>query len=212
MLCLSSLIVTAGHTATVPDTLLFEPGQLGVAVAAEAFSGALLGLSVHVALAAFSIAGRLLDIQIGFGIGSIFDPVTRASSNAITSLFSLLGVTLFVVSGAHVELASMLATSFSVFPLGKFPQLNDPLRMVTAAGAMFTFGVVLATPVALALLFTDLVVGVISRNSPQMNALLLTIPVKVIIGLAVLALSIGTWQPAVKQLFSLSTDLLGSPQ
>ncbi|MCW7540886.1 flagellar biosynthetic protein FliR [Aquabacterium sp. A7-Y] len=205
-----SALVCAGGNITADPRLLDDGGALMVAVAAEAVSGALLGLGVHVVMAAFAVAGRLLDVQIGFGIGSVFDPVTRSSANVLTSLLSLLGVTLFVMADAHIALASMLAASFSVFPLGEFPQLADPLRMLSAVGALFSFGLALAAPAVLALLVTDVAMGLISRNSPQINVLLLSIPVKVLIGLLVLTVSIPAWAPLVERLFSLSSDVLGA--
>ncbi|WKB51643.1 flagellar biosynthetic protein FliR [Eleftheria terrae] len=209
VVALSALVCAAGGI-TAPPELIDDGGRLMLAVAAEGVSGALLGLGVHVVLAAFAVAGRLLDVQIGFGIGSVFDPVTRASANVLTSLLSLLGVALFVLADAHLALASMLASSFSVFPLGAFPQVADPMRVASAAGALFSFGLALAAPAVLALLVTDLTLGLISRNSPQINVLLLAIPVKILVGLLVLTLSIPAWAPLIERLFGLSADVLGA--
>jgi flagellar biosynthetic protein FliR len=212
IVCLSALMAGTRDDPAVSATLLDAPGALLAAVGAEAVMGILLGLGVHVALAAFGIAGRLLDVQIGFGIGSVFDPITRASSNVLASLLSLLGLTLFVLSGAHMALVAMLAESLTVFPVGEFPRLENPLRIATAAGSMFGFGLALAAPVVVALLITDVVVGILSRNSPQMNALMLAIPVKVVVGLSVLILSVLTWEPVVQRLLVLATDVLGAPR
>jgi len=185
-----------------------EPGLLLIPVLAEVFIGALLGLGVHVVLAAFALAGRLLDVQTGFAIGSVFDPVTRTSSNVLGTLLSLLGVTLFFVSDAHLQLARLIAESIDVFPLGQLPALHDPMQPLLASGAMFTLGLALAAPVAIALLLTDLAVGVMSRNMPQVNVLVLAIPIKVVVGYAVLALSVLGWTPLVQQAFGRMATLL----
>jgi len=149
-----------------------DPVRLVQPVLAEIFTGALLGLGVHVVLAAFALTGRLMDVQIGFGIGSIFDPITRTSANVLGSLVSLLGVTLFFVSEAHLALAQLVSDSIDVFPLGQLPALSDPMRPLLAAGSMYSLGLALAAPVVMALLLTDLVVGVASRNLPQVNVLI----------------------------------------
>src|SRR5262245_28951803 len=74
-LVLALAALTAGATPSTPllSSLAADPAHLLQAVAAEVVAGMLLGLGIHVALAAFAVAGRILDVQVGFGIGSIFD-------------------------------------------------------------------------------------------------------------------------------------------
>ncbi len=180
------------------------------AAAAELFLGMLLGLGVQVAMAAFAVAGRILDVQIGFGIGSVFDPVTRSSQNVMGSLMSLVGVTLFFIADAHLSLAAMLSASLNPFPIGQWPSFGDPLPIVTATGSMFALGLALAAPVAITLVLTDLFVGIASRNMPQINVLVLSIPLKVLIAYFVLALSVRAWSPITQRLFGLVGDVLGA--
>jgi flagellar biosynthesis protein FliR len=203
--------LTFAYRTPLPATAAWiaAPGSLLVPVAAEVFIGALLGLAVHLVLAALSLAGRLMDVQIGFAIGSVFDPVTRTSSNVLGSLVSLLGVTLFVSGGAHLELAQLVAQSIDVLPLGELPALNEPLRPLLAASSMFTLGVAFAAPVAIALLLTDVAIGVASRNMPQINVLILAMPVKVIVGYAVLALAVVSWGPLLQQGLDRVIDQMG---
>jgi flagellar biosynthetic protein FliR len=204
--------LTFSYRSAVPSATEWaaDPTLLVVPVVAEVFIGALLGLAVHVVLAAVALAGRLMDVQIGFSIGSVFDPVTRTSANVLGSLVGLLGVTLFIVSGAHLELAQLVATSVDVLPLGEMPALDEPLRPIVAAGSMFTLGLALAAPVAIALLLTDLAIGVASRNMPQLNVLVLAMPVKVIVGYLVLAFAVLGWTPLLQQGLGRMTDALGA--
>ena len=206
ILAMSTLVYQAG---AVSLTATVDTSQIIAAVGAEAVNGVLLGLAVHVALAAFALAGRMLDIQIGFGLGSVFDPVTRSSANVLGSLLALLGVMLFIAADAHLALASLLAASFDVVPLGTLPPVDDPLKVASAAGAMFAFGLALAAPVVLALFLTDVIVGIISRNSPQINVLVLSMPLKVLVGIFVLAIAMVAWAPLVERLFHLTSNVLG---
>lgn len=202
-LTLALALLTFAYRTPVPAAAVWasEPTRLIVPVLAELFIGALLGLSLHVVLAALSLAGRMMDVQIGFAIASVFDPVTRTSGNVLGSLATLLGVTFFFVSDAHLELAQLIARSIDVLPLGELPALNEPMQPLLAAGSMFTLGVAFATPVAIALLLADLGIAVASRNMPQVNVLILAIPVKVIVGYLVLALAVVGWGPLMQQGF-----------
>lgn len=204
--------LTFAYRSPAPEAAVWaaNPELLLLPVLSEAFIGALLGLGVHGVLAALALAGRLMDVQIGFAIGSVFDPVTRTSSNVLGSLVSLLGVTLFVVSDAHLQLAQLIAQTIDALPLGALPPLNDPLQPLLAAGSMFSLGLALAAPVAVALLLTDLTIAVASRNMPQVNVLILAIPVKVIVGYAVLALAVRGWAPLLRQGFDRASGLAGA--
>jgi flagellar biosynthetic protein FliR len=205
--------LTFAYRSPVPAAAewVANPESLLLPVLAEIFMGGLLGLGVHVVLAALALAGRLMDVQIGFAIGSLFDPVTRADANVLGSITALVGVTLFVVSGAHSQLAQLVANSIDAFPLGQLPALDDPLKVLLAAGEMFSLGFAFAAPVVMALLFTDLALGVMSRNMPQVNVLLLAFPVKVVIGYLVLGLAVAGWAPLLSQGLRHMTDALGMP-
>lgn len=207
---IASIAATQMLDAGKAMNLALQPIQLIVALAAEVVIGSLLGLGVHVVLGAFAFAGRLMDIQIGFGIGSIFDPVTRASANVLASMMGVLGMTLLFLTDAHLELAAMVAQSVTVLPLGELPELGDPLRPLLAVGALFSLGLALAAPVALALVLVDLAVGVAARNLPQVNVLMLLLPAKVLVGYFMLAITVTGWSPVIRQGFSMLGDLLGS--
>jgi flagellar biosynthetic protein FliR len=138
----------------------------------------------------------------------VFDPVTRTGSNVLGSMVGLLGVTLFFVSDAHLQLVYLVSQSLDAFPLGRLPALHDPMRLLLATGSMFALGLALAAPVVMALLLTDVVVGVASRNMPQVNVLVLAMPIKVIVGYLVLAFSITGWTPLLQQGFGRMGGLL----
>jgi len=186
-----------------------EPSLLIMPVMAEVFIGALLGLALQVVLAALALAGRLMDVQIGFAIGSVFDPVSGVGSNVLGSMMGLLGVTLFMAGDVHLQFAGWLAQSLDVFPLGRFVTLNEPLRPLLGAGFLFTLGLTFAAPVVAALLLTDLAVGVASRNMPQLNVLLLATPVKVIVAYTVLIFAVRGWGSLIGEGFRRAAEDLG---
>lgn len=212
VLALAVLAGSALPAGAAPPVSLAAPAHLFEAVAAEVGVGALLGLGLRVALAAFALAGRLLDVQAGFAIGSLFDPVAQAGTNVLGALLGLLGVLLFFATDAHLAMARMVVESGRAFPPGRWPDLADPARPLFAAGALFSLGLALAAPVTLALLATDLALGAAARNLPQLNLLMLGMPVRAAVGLFVLALSVPGWAPLVGRLFALSADVLGAPR
>jgi flagellar biosynthetic protein FliR len=205
----AALVFADGRPVPQAEGWANDPSRLLGPVLVELGIGALMGLSVQVVLAAFAVAGRLMDVQAGFAIGSIFDPLTRSSSNVLGALLGLLGVVLFVAGDAHLELIRLVARSVDVFPLGTVPALDDPMRPLLAAGWMFALGLALAAPLALALLVADLAVGAVSRNMVQMNVLMLAIPFKILLAYAILAAVVPAWAPLVRGAFARAAQASG---
>jgi flagellar biosynthetic protein FliR len=169
-------------------------GDLVQAFATEAALGAALGLGVLMAFAGFALAGRLLDVQIGFGAAQVFDPLTRSQVPILTSVFSLLALLLFFQADGHHALLRGVALSVQLFPLGRaWPaEAGWPAALAQASGS-FVLGFGLVAPVVACVFAVDFVLGVIARNLPQVNMLVLGVPVKIVAGLLVLSV----WVPAL---------------
>ncbi|MCG2594939.1 flagellar biosynthetic protein FliR [Ramlibacter sp. XY19] len=177
----------AGSAATVHDV-----PQLFEAFLRELAIGATLGLGVLMAFSGFALAGRVIDVQLGFGIGQVFDPLTRTQVPVITSALGLAGVVIFFLVNGHHALLRGVAYSLGRFPAGQSWSLQDAAGPVLQQVAgLFTLGFALAAPIVLCLLLVEFALGVLARNLPQANILLLGMPVKVVAGLLVLSFWAG---------------------
>lgn len=175
--------------AGVPGAGPMSVGALLQAFLQEVALGATLGLGILMAFAGFTVAGRLIDVQVGFGIAQVFDPVTRTQVPVLTSVFTLFGVLLFFLVNGHHALLRGVAYSLERFPIGQpWPLAAAAGPVMKQAAGLFTLGFALAAPIVLSLLLVEFALGVVARNLPQVNMFVLGIPVKIIAGL--LALSI----------------------
>lgn len=167
------------------------PGGLGAWIAAalaEMALGLTFALGILLAFAAISIAGHLLDIQIGFGIAQVFDPVSNRQTPLLTSAFNQLALVLFFLVDGHHALLRGIAYSLERFPVGSPWSLADAAGPVLRqAAGLFLLGFALAAPVVFCILLVELALGVVSRNLPQMNMFALGIPVKLLAGIAALS-------------------------
>lgn len=191
-----SVLVAA---ASPPAPALLTAGVAGLigALAGDVALGALMAVGVAFAFAAWSIGARTLDVQIGFGIGQVFDPATQRHLPIVSALFAQLAVLLFFLTDAHHLLLRGVAASLERFPIGHGWPLDaaTPEAAVTVvlrqSAAAFSLGFALVAPVVLCLAVVDLGLGLLARNLPQMNLFVIGIPVKVVAGLALLAV----WMP-----------------
>lgn len=182
-----ALAMAAG--VPVGASVTMDTGSLLAAAACELALGAAMGLAVMAAFAAVSMAGRLLDVQIGYGMAQVFDPATRRQTTPIAAGFDRLAVVFFfVLDGPHALLRG-LAYSLQRFPLGRpwSPGAAAAPLLQQVAG-LFGLAFSLALPVVACLLLVELGLGVLARNMPQMNLFVVGAPVKIVVGLAALAL------------------------
>lgn len=174
--------------------------------------GLLMAVGVHTAFAAFAVAGRLIDAQMGFTLGAVLDPVSQGHAAVMASGLNLLAVVLFFVTDVHHLLLAGFFRTFELLPLGQALSVGGWLPMAQGAGMMFVLGFAMASPVVVALLLTDVVVGVVSRNMPQMNVLFLSIPLKVLLGIAVMVVSVRLLGPVAHKVLMLPLTLLDKVQ
>ena len=176
----------------VAPAVLDHPGALLQAAFTEVALGATMAVAIHVAFAAFVTAGRLLDIQIGFGLSQVFDPASNTALPVLSSAFSRAATVVFLLVNGHHALLRALAFSLERLPPGGAWSIDAAmLPILKQVGGLFGLSLSLAAPVVFCLLMTELALGVLARNLPQMNMLTMGIPVKIVVGLIALSLWVG---------------------
>jgi flagellar biosynthesis protein FliR len=198
-----SIALAAGLPGTgAADALSLSTGQFVAAAATELALGATLALGILTAFAAISFAGRLMDVQIGFGIAQVFDPVTQREIPILSAAFDKLGVIVFFLVNGHHALLRGIAYSLERFPLGRAWSVEAAAPwVIKQAGGLFVLGFALAAPVVVCLLMTELALGVVARNLPQMNMFVIGIPVKIVVGLAALSFWLGGIGEAMNRVY-----------
>lgn len=167
-------------------------GTLLAACLSELALGATLALGVMLAFAAFSIAGQLLGVQIGFGLGQVIDPSSNAVVPAVASGFTMVALLVFFLGDGHHVLLRGIAYCLERFPLGHGWPVGAAVGPIfKQVSGLFTLGFALAAPVVFCIAMLEMALGVVARNLPQINMLTMGIPVKIIAGLLALSLWFG---------------------
>jgi flagellar biosynthetic protein FliR len=200
ILLLSLTLVSSMHL--VPAKLPSDLPSLFAAGANELMVGALMAFGIFVAFAAFSFAGNALDLQIGFSIANIYDSTTRSQSPLIAALFGMTAVALFFTMDAHHTVLRGVAYSLERIPLGAAMDAPSPAVLAREFGSVFTLGLMLAAPALFCLFLVELCLAVLSRNLPQLNIFMLSIPLKIAIGLSILAYVAGHFGAVASKAFA----------
>lgn len=204
MLALSALLVMGLNIS--PTVSHLNVGTLTLAAISELMIGAILAFGIFATFSAFHVGGRILDMQIGFGVANLFDPTTRSQSPLIGTLLNLTAVMVFFAANGHHLLLRGIAFSLEKVPPGQAFSTPELAPLITHLSAMFALGIALVAPVMFALLLVDVGLAAISRTMPQVNVFFVSMPLKVFVGLTLLAVSVHYMPPVMERAFTALFD------
>jgi flagellar biosynthetic protein FliR len=195
---LSVIMLTALPVAPVAIDSL---AQLGAAALVEALIGGSLSFGFLVVYAATQLAGRVLDIQVGFGIASVLNPSTRSLAPLLGTVLGMAAIAVFLALDGHHVLIQALAASTRAMPPGASLFRPDWEAVFGHSAVMFTFGAGIAAPIMLALLLTDIAMAVLARSMPLLNVFVLSFAVKIVVAVVGLAAVVRLAGPLLNALF-----------
>jgi flagellar biosynthesis protein FliR len=183
------------------------------AVISEVLIGAAIAAALFAGFASFNLGGRILDFQIGYGIAGLVDIATRNNMPLLGSIISMTAVLIFFGLDGHWALLQAVKLSFDAIPLGSSLFDLDLASLIAYFGSCYVFGFTVVAPVVLCLFLIDLGMAFMSRTMPQMNVFVMSLALKVVVGLATLAISLpfagGTIKRVFESIFDSINLLLG---
>jgi flagellar biosynthetic protein FliR len=146
--------------------------------------GLTLGFAARIVFTAIEFAGELIGLQMGLNFAGFFDPATGGQTTAVSRFLGVSVSWLFIVVNGHLLMIAAVVQSFHAFPVG--PEPFAFLRAVQPqvwGAEIFQLGLWIALPMVAMLLFTNLVLGIISRVAQQMNIFAIGFPITLSVGL-----------------------------
>ena len=168
----------------------------------EFLVGMSIGFIAYIAFTAIYVAGEIIDMQIGFGVVNVMDPVSNIQVPVTSNIYFIMSMLLFLSMNGHHVLIKALFDSFTTLPLGTAvfdASLADGLMAVF--GTVFATGFKIAAPIVAAILLTDVALGTISRMVPQLNIFVIGMPLKIFVGLIILLITIPMFISVMEMIF-----------
>ncbi|KUP24343.1 flagellar biosynthetic protein FliR [Paenibacillus sp. DMB5] len=181
----SMIIFSSGGTGiTVPQDLTYI-----ILIIREVLIGLLLGFIGYLMFMTIQTAGSFIDIQIGFAIANVIDPLTGTSAPIFGNFKYMIALTMFVIMNGHHHLLNAIVYSYDWVPIDNIifskmldGSLSDFLVRSFAQSFMLAFQ--MSAPLVTALFLTDVGLAFLARTAPQYNVFVIGVPLKIIIGLA----------------------------
>lgn len=210
---LTTLAIAAALTCALQPKVGAVPASLydmGAAVAVEALAGLLIGLFMQLALQAVLIAGTLLDTQIGLGMSQTLNPVAGVPVSVLAQYKFLLGVVIFLCINGHHVMLQAFARSYDMMPAGaaigagKFAAVQA--GYLSLLGQTCLLALTIAAPVLAVSLVVDAALGVVSKAVPQMQAIMVGMPAKLVMGMISLSIALPALVAGVNNAVENATD------
>lgn len=148
----------------------------------EIITGLFLGYITSICFNAIKIGGQLIDSQMGLSMASTYDSNTKTETTLMGNLIYWIGVLIFFAMNGHHVLIEGLEYSFKIIDIGT-PIVSENFNyLLTIFIEYFVIGFKISVPVIIALLISELIMGLISRSVPQFNVMILGMPMKVLVG------------------------------
>jgi flagellar biosynthetic protein FliR len=192
-----ALLVAFCVQATIPATQPIELASAAgfMAIVQQVLIGVSLGFSARIVITAVEYAGELVGLQMGLNFASFFNPMTGGEETSVSRFYNVAVSWLFIVTGGHLLLIAAVTQSFTAFPVSSEPfaflRAVEPQRW---GAEIFSTGLWIALPLVAMLLFTNLVLGVISRVAQQMNIFAIGFPITLAVGLLGVLLTLPMMQ------------------
>jgi flagellar biosynthetic protein FliR len=198
------LAISIAITPVLPAIPPIEPASgLGLLVLAQQLLiGFAMGFSLRLIFSAVDMAGNIIATQMGLGFATLYDPQNTAQTPVVSEFLGVLALLIFMAMNGHLMVIATLTQSFTAIPISVNILGNGTwLNLANAGGVVFTSGVLLALPILVALLITNIALGVLSRAAPQLNLFAVGFPVTLALGFVMLIISMSYLGAPLQQLF-----------
>jgi flagellar biosynthesis protein FliR len=174
-------------------------GELGV--------GLVFGLSLMLLNEALSFAGTLLGLQFSFSLVNLLDPNSMIETAVLGQMLGWLGILVIIGSGLDRSMLAAMVRSFSAVPVGQAViEAKTGAALAMMASGIFLAGLQLAAPVMAAAMAVEITIGLVARLSPQLPAMVISVPVKTLVSYVVLIASLAVWPGWIERHFTALLD------
>jgi len=164
--------------------------------------GIAMGFAARVVFAAIDMAGTYIGFQMGLGFATFYDPLDGAQTPVVAELIGLIALLLFMAFDGHLLYVTTLAQSFHAIPVG--PEALSPnswRNLAELGGKIFSAGLLLALPILVALMITNVALGVLTKAAPQLNLFALGFPLTLMGGFVAIGISLTYLSAPLQEIY-----------
>lgn len=200
---LAGIAIAIAITPALPKMPAIEPASgLGLLlIAQQMVIGFAMGFSMRLVFTAIDLAGTAISMQMGLGFATAYDPESTSQTPVVSEFLGMLALLVFMAINGHLMVIATLAQSFTALPIGGAIGAASWSNIANAGAIIFSSGLLLALPLVVALLITNVALGVLGRVAPQLNLMAIGFPITLVLGLFALLVSMSYLAAPLQQMF-----------
>lgn len=159
--------------------------ELSVILIKEFLIGYIVGFIANVVFVGVEIAADLISMQMGLTAATAMNPMTGSTSPILTQAYTIIASMVFIALNGYQWLFSAIFKTFQILPPGYGFIFSGTLthNVIYVTSQMFIIGIGVALPIFSVLTITDILLGFVSKMMPKMNVFMVSLPVKIYLGL-----------------------------
>ncbi len=187
---LSGVLAAVVFLTGIPETQFVLDGYYFVLLFKELMFGIALGYVSYLFTSVFFTMGQIVDLNLGFGMANVIDPQNRMQVSLFGNFLYLYSMLIFLMVDGHHFLIRAITESYRQVHIGMFSFSSFQMELIVEVFVKsFEIGVSLSFPIILIIFISEIVLGVLSKTIPQLNIFVVGLPLKIIIGLIMLLIS-----------------------
>ncbi|WP_166237945.1 flagellar biosynthetic protein FliR [Paenibacillus turpanensis] len=172
----------------------------------EVLVGLVIGFVAYLFFSVVQVAGSFMDIQMGFGIANVIDPLTGTQSPMLGNMKFMIASLLFVTMNGHHYMIRGMMDSYKLVPLQNelFSHIASgelSMFILASVSKMFALAFQMAAPIVVTMFLVDVALGILAKTAPQFNLFVVGVPLKIILGLFMLVLLMSGFAYLFRSLF-----------
>jgi len=203
-LIIAMAITVAIFPSLIPSNAI-DPMSLEmvISILQQILIGVSLGFVMQFIFAAVVMGGQVIGMQMGLGFAMMMDPQTGISVPVVSQFYNIIAVLFFLSINGHLLLIQILSESFNLVPIdGIGLPLSAIEALVYFSAWIFSGALIMVLPAVVALLMINVVMGVITRATPQMNIFAVGFSITITAGFIIIMVTLSTALPQLGMLFN----------
>ena len=186
-LALSMLIVTYSDVAVESETTFLGFCFL---LLRELFVGFTMGIVVSTFMYIVILAGAAVDLKMGLMMANIYDPQSGIQMTVTGTNLNIMFILIFFGMDAHFTMVHLFLNSAELLPYGQagFVNANLTMKILDVFCQCTILGLKLAMPIIGIIFLIEFGVGILMKAIPQINVFVLSLQIKILMGLLMLYL------------------------
>jgi len=200
---LLALVLAWVMSLVLPPPPAVDPISLEAVVISiqQVVIGLAMGFILQMVFSVLAMAGENIAYGMGLGFATLVDPENGVQVPVVGQYFLILATLMFLGLDGHLILIEMLAESFRSLPVGGVGMERDVFWLIAGWGSrMFEWSLLVSLPVVASLLLVNISFGIITRAAPQLNIFAVGFPLTLLLGFALMLVSLPTLGPLFESL------------